>query len=337
MSSFARARIERLRQRFAVQTHAGATIVEPGAVAPSGATHYRVFTPYWRAWRSVPIPPPIEPPRPVMLPPEVEPGRLPHPDELAGARAPALAVGGARAGAAQMRRVDATRYEHLRNDLAADGTSRLSPYLHLGCISPAEAARWAAAAGAEELLRQLCWRDFFAQLLAATPSLPSVDLRPARTAWVNDPGAVTAWKHGRTGYPLVDAAMRQLLDEGWIHNRARMIAASFLVRQLQVDWRIGAAHFMAHLIDGDLASNSGNWQWVAGTGHGSRPDRYFNPTLQGRRHDPAGTYIRRFVPELASLPASSIHDPSPADRRAAGYPDPIVPPGEVADRLRARP
>ena len=146
---------------------------------------------------------------------------------------------------------------------------------------------------------------------------------PGRRIWRDDPDGVAAWKEGRTGYPLVDAAMRQLLTEGWIPNRQRLVAASLLVKQLRIDWRIGAAHFMKHLLDGDAASNSGNWQWVAGTGADPRPNRTFNPVRQGRLHDPEGDYVRRWVPELAALPATRIHDPVSEQRRAVGYVDPI--------------
>jgi deoxyribodipyrimidine photolyase len=195
----------------------------------------------------------------------------------------------------------------------------LSPHLHFGSISPAEVARGAS----DELLRRLCWRDFYAQLLAAAPELEWRDLHPGRRVWRDDPDALAAWTEGRTGYPFVDAAMRQLHAEGWIPNRQRLVAASVLVKHLGIDWRIGAAHFMKHLLDGDAASNSGNWQWVAGTGTDTRPNRTFNPTRQGRLHDPDGDYVRRWLPELASLPARQIHDPSSEQRQALGYVDPI--------------
>jgi deoxyribodipyrimidine photo-lyase len=195
----------------------------------------------------------------------------------------------------------------------------LSPHLHFGSISPAEVARDSS----EEMLRKLCWRDFFAQLLAAAPELESRDLHPGRRSWRVDPDAVAAWRDGRTGYPYVDAAMRQLRAEGWIPNRQRLVAASFLVKRLGVDWRIGAAHFSEELLDGDAASNSGNWQWAAGTGTDTRPNRTINPTRQARAHDPDGDYVRRWVPELASLPAPRIHEPTSEQRRALGYVEPI--------------
>ncbi len=200
-----------------------------------------------------------------------------------------------------------------------DPAAPLSALLHLGIASPAETARGAD----DELLRKLCWRDFFAQLLAPEPELEWCDMHANRRVWREDAAAVAAWKKGRTGVPFVDAAMRQLLAEGVMPNRQRMVAASYLTKELGVDWRIGAAHFMAHLADGDVASNSGNWQWVAGTGADTRPNRRFNPTRQGRIHDRNGDYVRRFVPELATLPSTGIHDPARATRRELGYVDPV--------------
>ena len=267
VSAYARRRTARLAERFEVRLFPGITIVPPGELAPAGKDHYRVFSPYWRAWRERPLPAPVDSGPPL-------------------------------------------RY--------ADAAP-LSPHLHFGSISPAEVARNAS----EELLRRLCWRDFYAQLLAAAPELEWRDLHPGRRVWREDPVAVAAWKKGRTGYPFIDAAMRQLLAEGWIPNRQRLVAASFLVKQLGLDWRIGAAHFQEHLLDGDAASNSGNWQWVAGTGTDTRPNRTFNPTRQGRLHDPDGAYVRRWLPELAALPATRIHDPTSEQRQTLGYVDPI--------------
>jgi len=169
----------------------------------------------------------------------------------------------------------------------------LSALLHLGIASPADIAR----SGDEERLRKLCWRDFFAQLLAAEPELEWRDLHPGRRTWRDDPEAAAAWKQGRTSVEFVDAAMRQLLAEGYMPNRQRMVAASYLTKQLGIDWRVGAAHFQENLIDGDVASNSGNWQWVAGTGADTRPNRRFNPERQARLHDPDGVYVSRWLPE----------------------------------------
>jgi deoxyribodipyrimidine photo-lyase len=337
VSGYARERERRVRERSPVRAFEGATVIPPALLAPAGGVHYQVFTPYWRKWSALDPPSENEPSLRPRLPVGVEPGPIPRVRELvAGARpASSLPTGGERAGLAlleQFLQAGSESYEGGRHALSGKGTSRLSPYLHLGCVSPAEVARRARKAGAEELVRQLCWRDFFAQLLAAHPELTTQDLRPARRPWRADADGVAAWKEGRTGYPVVDAAMRQLRDEGWVSNRARMVVASFLTRHLLVDWRVGAAHFLEHLVDGDLASNTGNWQWVAGTGSDTRPGRIFNPTLQGRRFDPEGDWVRQYVPELSPLPASRVHDPSPGERRDLGYPQPIVDHRSAAQR-----
>jgi deoxyribodipyrimidine photo-lyase len=168
-------------------------------------------------------------------------------------------------------------------------------------------------------VRQLAWRDFFAQLLAANPRSAWEDLRPGHRRWVDDRDGLAAWTEGQTGVPVVDAAMRELAATGFMHNRARMIAASFLTKDLRIDWHEGASHFLELLLDGDVASNSGNWQWVAGTGADTRPARIFNPWRQAERFDPAGDYVRRWVPEVGSH----------------SYPQPIVDHDEAARRFRA--
>jgi deoxyribodipyrimidine photo-lyase len=187
------------------------------------------------------------------------------------------------------------RYEERRNLLAEDGTSRLSPYLHFGCVSPLELVVRAEEAGAEAFARQLCWRDFHAQLLAARPELAREDMRTRRTDRTADPEALAAWRAGSTGVPLVDAGMRQLLREGWMHNRARLVVGSYLTKDLGADWRAGAAHFDEHLVDGDVANNTGNWQWSAGTGADPRPYRRLSPERQAERFDPDGAYVRRYL------------------------------------------
>jgi len=207
--------------------------------------------------------------------------------------------------------------------LAGDRTSRLSAYLHFGCLSPLELARQAGAH--ESFVRQLCWRDFHHQVLAAFPDLPRRDYRSRGRRWRRDAAAATAWRQGRTGVPIVDAAMRQLLAEGFVHNRARLLAASYLVKDLGLDWRIGASHYADWLTDAEVANNSGNWQWVAGTGNDTRPNRRFNLLRQAHRYDPDGTYVRRYVDELAGVKGGAAHEPwrLPApERRALGYPPP---------------
>ena len=222
----------------------------------------------------------------------------------------------------------ASTYAEGRNDLAGDVTSRLSPYLHFGCISANElVSRARGLAGAEGFIRQLAWRDFFLQLLAEHPSMSRQDLRPGPPEQEPaDDRILEAWTAGRTGLPLVDAGMRQLLREGWMHNRARLVTASFLTRRAGVAWQEGARHFFHHLVDGDLANNAGNWQWVAGTGAAPRRSRPLNPARQAERFDPDGRYVRRYVPELATTDTGAVLRPwrYPDLLRATGYPAPIL-------------
>ena len=176
-------------------------------------------------------------------------------------------------------------------------------------------------------MRQVCWRDFFHQVLAARPDAAWSDYRPRRDRrWRDDPEGFAAWCGGRTGYPLVDAGMRQLREEGWMHNRARLVTASFLAHDLGIDWRRGARHFLDHLVDGDVANNNLGWQWMAGTGNDTDPRRVLSPTRQAQRFDRDGAYIRRYVPELAGVDRPAIHDPDEDVRADTGYPFPIVEP-----------
>jgi deoxyribodipyrimidine photo-lyase len=202
----------------------------------------------------------------------------------------------------------------------------MSPYLHFGCVSPVTV--WTAI-DSDEYRRQLCWRDFYHQVLYAFPDLPRRNYRPgAADAWRDDPAALAAWREGCTGFPIVDAGMRQLAGEGWMHNRARLITASFLTRQLGLDWREGAQWYARLLLDADLANNIGNWQWVAGTGNDPRHGRQFNPVRQAQRFDHDGSYVRRWVPELAHIPDGAVHQPwrlAPKERRALRYAGPFAP------------
>lgn len=345
VSAYARAREQRLRracatERIALRACPGVTVVPPGDLVPAGGDHFRVFTPYWRRWRSAARRRVLAAPRRVSVPRSLSAGRLPAScDLVAGSPSPRLPAGGEQAGRerlARWLRTGLRDYGRLHDDLAADATSRLSADLHFGCLSPLEVVERAErGAGAEPFVRQLAWRDFFAQLLAANPETARRDLRARGVRWRRDDAALEAWRAGRTGYPLVDAGMRQLRDEGWMHNRARLVAGSFLTKQLGLDWRLGARHFFELLVDGDVASNVGNWQWVAGTGADTRPGRIFNPVAQGRRHDPDGAYVRRHVPELAHVEGARIHEPWRLDDgRPAGYPDPIVDHAEAAERFR---
>ena len=184
--------------------------------------------------------------------------------------------------------------------------------------------------GGAEFCRQLAWRDFFHQVTAAFPDIATTDYRPGPQGardWTQDPDALDAWRAGRTGIPVVDAGMRQLAAEGFMHNRARMITASFLTRTLGIDWRCGYRHFGDLLADGDVACNAGNWQWVAGTGNNPRPGRVLNPLRQAARFDHDGDYVRRYVPELAGLGGPDVRAPwrlPAAQRRQLKYPEPLA-------------
>ena len=317
VSGYARRRVVRLRaaaEPLGVQVveHDAVTVVPPDALEKP----YLVFTPYWKRWLATPwrAPEPIAPALALPNPPE----SVAIPD----ASPPGNWVGGETAALARLKAWTArglAQYEQVRDDPAVDATARLSPYLHFGCVSPLEVAnRLRDRTGGGAFVRQLCWRDFFAQLLWARPELAHTSMRAAGAARpIDDPDALAIWKEGRTGYPLVDAGMRQLRAEGWMHNRVRMVTASFLTKDLGIDWRAGAAHFMELLVDGDVASNQLNWQWVAGTG--TNPHRVLNPTRQAERFDAEGVYTHRWIPEL-DTPA---------------YPAPIVDHGEAIERWKA--
>jgi deoxyribodipyrimidine photo-lyase len=246
----------------------------------------------------------------------------------------------------------------MRNRLDVTGTSQLSPYLRFGMLSARQAAAAALSAvvaardaqarkGAETWLNELIWREFYVAILYHFPEVRQhsfrADLRDI--AWENGETAFAAWREGRTGYPVVDAAMRQLVREGWMHNRARMIVASFLVKDLLIDWRWGERWFMQHLVDGDPAANNGGWQWTAGTGTDAAPYfRVFNPVLQGKRFDPDGAYVRHWVPELRRVPEKFVHQPwkMPLNvQEAVGcligqdYPAPIVDHAWARERVLA--
>jgi deoxyribodipyrimidine photo-lyase len=345
-SAYAQRRLARLEraaaaERLAVIRHPGVAVVPPGAVRPTGGTAFRVFTPYYQRWLAAPRRPPAPRPSRITLPAGLAHGRVPALDRLtAAAPAPGVQAGGEGAGQARLRAwagASLAGYDSGRDDLAGDRVSRLSAYLHLGCLSPAAIeAGLAGQPGAEPFVRQLAWRDFFLQLLADRPAAAWRDYRSRDDRWNDDPQALAAWQAGQTGYPVVDAGMRQLAAEGFMHNRARMIVASFLTKDLYLDWRAGAAHFMRLLADGDVASNQLNWQWVAGTGTDTNAHRVFNPTVQGKRFDPDGSYVRRYVPELAQLPAGVIHEPDVTARRHCRYPAPLVDHRAAVAEYRAR-
>lgn len=346
-SAYARRRRERLAvacasERIALRAHPGITVAEPGELLPAGGDHYRVFTPYWRVWSQRPGRVRVQAPRRVALPAGVRPGRMPGLRHLAGSEpSPDLQRGGeeeARRRLGRWLRLGLGGYEEGHDDLPGAATSRISADLHFGCLSPAAVlARVEGRAGGEAFARQLCWRDFHHQVLAARPDLPRVDYRSRGDRWRRSERLAEAWRQGRTGYPLVDAGMRQLAREGFMHNRARMLVASFLTKTLYLDWRLGAAHFAGLLADADVANNVGNWQWVAGTGNDTRPNRVLNPLRQARRFDPRGEYVRRHVPELAGVEGGAVHEPWALERgvrRGLDYPDPIVDHEEGAAEFR---
>jgi deoxyribodipyrimidine photo-lyase len=268
----------------------------------------------------------------VHLPPDLAVGEIPTLADLTSEPpSPELCVGGEAVGRALLRSwsdSELGQYGDRHDDLPGDGTSRLSPYLHFGCVSPLETAlRCGERSGGEPFVRQLCWRDFHHQVTASFGAIATDDYRSRGDRWRRSASDLEAWQLGRTGYPIVDAGMRQLRQVGWMHNRARMITASFLTKHLYIDWRLGAAHFMRWLVDGDIANNSGNWQWVAGTGNDTRPNRVLNPLRQAERFDPSGDYVRRYIPELAGVDGASVHRPwelDPDRRALLDYPAPIV-------------
>ena len=341
VTPYARERERRLGEALDLRLN-GSFVVPAGEVAPAGSDHYQVFTPYHRAWSALPFGDLLPVPRairPAGPPAAAGPAhatlvvnhhKLGSPDALPGGET----AGVKRARLSLQTHLDGYDSAGGHDDLAAERhLAALSvPPLRLRVCSGARGVR-ARALGGEAFTRQLCWRDFYAQLLHARPGSQRDDLRPRGDRWVDDPDTLAAWTEGMTGFPLVDAGMRQPRREGWMHNRARMVAASFLVKDLGIDWREGARHFFDLLLDGDVAQNVGNWQWVAGTGVDSRPNRVYNPAAQLRKLDPAGSYVRRYVPELADVPAKGIAEPR---LLAPGYPAPIVDHAEAVGRFRER-
>jgi deoxyribodipyrimidine photo-lyase len=327
---------------------AGGVVLPPGRVLTAAGQPYTVFTPFKRRWLTQLDAGALElsqrprPQRKLGIASDVVP------EHFGGVGTDLLATtwpGGERA--AQQRLAEFVagaihRYHEDRDRPDRDGTSCLSPYLAVGaisarqCVVAARSASFAADAGVGAWLNELIWRDFYAHVTAAFPDIcRGRAFRPAndRVAWRHDPVAFDAWRAGRTGYPLVDAAMRQLAATGWMHNRLRMLTAMFLTKHLLLDWRHGERHFMELLVDGDFAANNGGWQWSASTGTDAAPYfRIFNPVTQAKKFDPDGVFVRRWVPELASLRGNSIFEPWRSGV-ATHYPAPIVEHGMA--RLRA--
>jgi deoxyribodipyrimidine photo-lyase len=335
-SGYAQRRQRRLEEacrgdRIDLRVTPGVTVAPLSSIETSSGNEYSVFTPFCRAWSRAPRRP-VEPaPRRLSMPAGVSRARMPTLSPLVdGSPSQELPPGGEIHGRQRLSawlHSGVVGYEANHDALAADATSHLSPYLHFGCLSPLEVGcRAGEIAGGASFVRQLAWRDFFHQLLAARPETAHEDMRPRGDRWNGDREALEAWKNGETGYPIVDAGMRQLLREGYMHNRARLITASFLVRDLRVDWRAGARHYFEWLVDGDVANNVGNWQWVAGTGANPRPNRAFNSLRQAHRFDPDGAYVRRYVNELAGIEGLAVHEPWKLREGVPGYPTPIVDP-----------
>ncbi len=310
----------------------GNLVHPPGSLLASTGRVSRVFTPFATKWSRATRPTWSRNGSAVL---DDDPG-----DGVPALAGPPFQRGGEEAAwrrlRAFVRRVD--EYDGTRDIPAVDGTSQLSADLRFGVLAPGAVADaiGTSTKGRASFVRQLAWRDWYAHLLWEEPSMVDTALRPEfdGVAWENDPADIMAWREGRTGYPLVDAGMRQLATTGWMHNRVRMVTASFLVKDLLVDWRIGERWFRRVLVDADIAQNAGNWQWVAGTGPDAAPYfRVFNPVVQSGKFDPDGAYIRAFVPELAHVPVPWIHAPWTAptmDLAAAGvtlgtsYPHPII-------------
>lgn len=335
VSAFARARDRRVTgalQRTGVDARpcGGNYVVDVGRVRTQAGGPYTVFSPFARVWRQ-------EPRRAVEPAVDLAPLRGLRSEPLPGLSAELAFVPGEAAARDALARWLADGIDAYHGE---GRTSELSPYLRWGCVSPRECEELATQHGGEGAaawVRQLCWRDFFAHVLLHHPGNVHHELQPRLRAleWVHDDELLAAWREGRTGYPLVDAGMRQLARTGWMHNRVRLVVGSFLTKDLHLDWRAGELHFQRLLLDGEPAQNNGNWQWIASVGVDPAPAfrRILNPTLQARKFDPTGDYIRRWVSELAGLPADAVHDPAPEQRRACGYPEPIV--DHAAERRRA--
>jgi deoxyribodipyrimidine photo-lyase len=330
--------------------HDGNYLMPPGSVRSGSGDLYKIYTPFWRALGQH-MPPAFPAPAPDRLAaPEVWPAGDHLEDWKLLPVRPNWATGfdiwtPGEAGARQRLGAfveKATSYADTRNLPAVDGTSRLSPHLHFGELSPASVWHAVAPRGheTETFLKELVWRDYAANIVLARPEYgrcngkPQFDALPWRDLAKSSVRAdLVAWRKGLTGYPIVDAGMRELWTTGWMHNRVRMIAASFLVKHLLIDWREGERWFWDTLVDADYGSNSVNWQWTAGTGVDANMFvRIMAPLSQSEKFDAAG-YIRRWVPELAHLDAPAIHDPDEFGQRPSGYPAKIV--GHRAGRERA--
>lgn len=304
--------------------------VAPGRIAKGDGTRYRVFTPYFRAWHDHGW----RRPAPEAEVPWIRPGGRTHriPDVAIpdGLSLPPIGEEAALGRWRSFLADDVAEYDEVRDLPGADRTSRMSVHLKWGTIHPRTMLADLSplrSRGAAAYVRELAFREFYADVLHHRPDSAFGYYNPVFAAMEYDePGeTLEAWKSGSTGVPIVDAGMRQLKGEGWMHNRVRMIVASFLVKDLHIEWQHGARHFLDLLVDADLASNQHGWQWVAGCGTDAAPYfRVFNPVTQGRKFDPDGAYIRRWVPELSHVDPAHVHAPWELDELPAGYVAPIV-------------
>lgn len=362
-TSYARRRDKAIAQELPLKLVAGLVVHPPGTVLKQDGDPYIVFTPFKKkAWLQRPLPQAsdiLPAPEKLSTPETIHSEALPSTPDLPDAVS--FPAGEAEA----QRRLQAFanetigRYAQERDLVAVDGTSQLSPYLRFGMLSARQTVVTAvscrenagskeARKGADTWLSELIWREFYIHILYHFPHVLRGSFRPEYDSitWRNCEAEFAAWCNGRTGYPLVDAAMRQLITIGWMHNRARMVVASFLVKDLLIDWRWGEKFFMQHLVDGDPAANNGGWQWTAGTGTDAAPYfRIFNPTSQAKKFDPEGKYIRHWLPELADVPDKFVHEPWTmpssvqklancqigSDSPGRGYPAPIVDHHEARD------
>jgi deoxyribodipyrimidine photo-lyase len=351
LTPYDRLRSSRLGPELELHAHPGLTVIDDvRALRTQAGRPYTTFSPFHRTWLDQTRRGVLQPPLRLPPVPDIDPGAIPRLDELdLSQEVSDPRPGGEPAGRAALSRFlggPVRDYADARDDLGRDATSRLSPYLHLGCVSPREIeARLPRGAGAEAFRRQLCWRDFYLHVLGEFPANARSEFqaryRGGALGWSRATRPLEAWQEGRTGFPLVDAGMRQLRREGWMHNRARLVAGSFLTKDLGIDWRLGERWFMRLLLDGDEANNNGNWQWIASVGVDPQPAfrRIYNPARHQERFDPHNSYVRRYVPELREVPDRYMREPwtmpleiQQAARCVIGrdYPEPIV------DRRRAR-
>ena len=289
------------------------------ALRTKAGTVHKIFTPFWRNWQTIPRRDIIDTPQKITSPANISVGVLPAlKDMTKEAQLSSDVIPGGETHARQRLNeflaTDINDYHMTNNNVAKNGTSRLSPYLHFGCLSVREIEMILPdSEGARAWHRQLCWRDFYHYVLFYSPDNMNREVQEKyrNLSWSNDKNLLQTWKDGRTGYPIVDAAMRQLKNEGWMHNRARLIVGSFLTKDLWIDWRLGEHYFMTMLLDGDDANNNGNWQWIASVGVDPAPvfRRLYNPASQQKNYDPNGLYVRRFVPELLNVPDKYLSQP----------------------------